>query len=348
MPIENNDIPFWARDEDYMNEIDNQSPPPLQNIRLTTENQILIVNQQSQIIQALQSNADILIAHYRKTQSMLSWLAEEYGKRSWLYTALESISITSISLFLSTFGPIAMMIGSIACTIYYISSILLSNHYWITTQNEKFLQTNIQLMEKDLKTSVTQLQIIETKLNDAVSALKDQHNILFTKAILLANNIDQLAEQVKVFEKETHTLMLSHLAIMEQIPNIVNNLKQTIDSIQENNQDLTNQTNNLNTINNNLATTTLEIDLKSKQLTHTATIFDQEIGQLATLIDSVKQLHCVLEKKPIENSLINQNLLDLRKELDQHIQEKETRLKKYEDLRARASKSLQQSHRMNL
>ena len=347
MPLENNDIPFWARD-DEMTSVENQPPTEIQTIKFKTQKQIQIVNKQAQIIQALKSNADILIAHYRKTQSILSWLAEEYGTRSCLYTSIEAISITSLSLCLSTFGPIGMMIGSITCTIYYIASILLSNHYWITTQNEKFLHTNIQLMEKDLKTSVEQLQAIETKLNEAVGALNEQHDRIFTKAILLANNIDQLAEQIKVFELDTRTLINTHLSIMEKIPDIVNNLKQTIEAIQEKNQELTNQTNNLNIINNNLTNTNLAASQTSKQLTQAAAIFEQEVEQLATIVDSVKKLHGLFENKTIENDLTNSKLLDAQQELEKHIQEKEARIKRYEDLISRASRSLQPSNRMHI
>ena len=211
-------------------------------------------------------------------------------------------------------------------------------------------------MEKDLKKSVEQLQVIETKLNDIVSSLNQQHNLISEQSTLFASNIEKLTEQVNVFERDTNTLTKTHLSIMEMVPEIVSSLKQTITEIQATSDNLINQSNQLNSINNNLANTNLEIEITSNQLKKVAGLFNTETEQLSTLINSVKQLHAVCEKiTPEVNDisyvkapdLATQNLLSVQQELGNHMQEKEQRRKRHQELLYRTSQSLKYSQNID-
>ena len=347
MPVEQHSIPSWAREEDVINESHAnldwvQDPIQTENFKLQTDQQSQRLQQQMKIIQALKSNSDLLIEHYRKTQSMLGWLADSYGKKSWTSTCIEAITITSIASCLTTIGQVGFIIGALSCSLYFISSMLLSNHYWITTKKEQLLRDNVQVMEQDLQKSVAQLQLIETKLNFVVESLNDQNLILTQQSTSFAQNIANLTEQVRVFEIETKKLTTQHLSIMEQVPEIISNLQQALHSIQETNERLATQSNQLNTINMQISDTNYKINTTSEQFTSVTGIFTNETEKLASLINSVQHLHDIMAKNTT-NCNMTSAVLSAQKELNSHMQEKDLRQQRHAELLSRASKSLKNS-----
>jgi hypothetical protein len=307
MPKDNINVPDWVHEDNI-------------------EQQTIKIKQKIQIIQKLQSNADLLIKHYRENQSIIGWLAEKQNKQSWAYKCTEFVAVTAIALSISTIGQIGSLCGILLYSMYFTATILLSNHASTQTKEEQLLRADILALEQDLNNSIEKLRQLEQHLAEIIQELHHQHDVVSEQSNILALNIANLTQKINLFEHETQKLITTQLAITKQLPEIFGHMQTTLIAMQETNNNLFHESKQLSITNNEIQQTTLKLQEVTKILCNQS-----------------------VEFSALLNSQSNQIPLNkAQQQLEKHQQEKAIRFNKCENLLAKAAKKLTQKHNLQI
>lgn len=219
---------------------------------------------------------DALLDSMKKNQSIISYLAENWGELPiWMKITAGLIVFGSLLLVgMLTLSTLIIVTTAVSALLYTLISLGLDNHYATSKHENDTLKSNVRSLGSFLSLMITELNDLRLTLSSEINRLQ---NVVGTTKIEFENAISKLTDEAGQFKKTNDFLALTVVSLtsqfsenQESIQRFKDNLDHHLNDLKEGKSDFFQALSNILGLEKNLATLKKELD---ESLKHNETLF---------------------------------------------------------------------------